>query len=246
MKKSGLTATLALSGALCLATLPAPAFAASYSDVESNAWYTAGGYIDYVSTNGYMTGYSGTGLFGPDDTLTRAEAATALYRAVNGGFDDPSSYLDENLTSFTDVETGTYYINAVTWLYENGIITGYDGGTTFAPDSPITREELVMMMSRVTSCLYPTGTTDSNGASLTKFDDATDISSWATNAMAWSVDIGIVSGQEVDFLASDTPEFSSTIIEPTRNATRAEEAKMLTVFRRDYVDKYDLKLCFDW
>ncbi len=247
MKKGMLFTSVALSGVLCLAALPAQAFAKAFSDVDPTAWYATGGYVDYVSANKYMTGYPGTDLFKPNETITRAEAASALYRTIENLADDPSTYFSENLTPFTDVETGTYYINAVTWLYMNGVVTGYDGTTLFAPNSPITREEFISMIGRAVGRFYPDGVTNSNGANLAKFDDADDISSWATANMAWSVDIGIISGYPVDFLGKGSEAGAvSWLIAPNQCASRAEVAKMLTIFQRDYITKYNVKIYYTW
>ena len=63
----------------CLAclVLARPAFASTeYSDVDEDAWYK--GCVTYVSNRGFMTGYEGTDLFGPEDLVTRAQAVTAI------------------------------------------------------------------------------------------------------------------------------------------------------------------------
>lgn len=81
----------------CLAclVLARPAFASTeYSDVDEDAWYK--GCVTYVSNRGFMTGYEGTDLFGPEDLVTRAQAVTAIYRAVTGDPEgrtsDPARY----------------------------------------------------------------------------------------------------------------------------------------------------------
>ena len=48
---------------------PVQALAAPYPDTPDSAWYVAGGYIDYVASQGLMGGYADTGLFGPEDTI---------------------------------------------------------------------------------------------------------------------------------------------------------------------------------
>lgn len=98
--------------------------------------------IKYLNTDdhiAYLEGY-GSGIFGPDRNMTRAEAAMMFYRLLR----DQSA---GKTTSFPDVDSAAWYGPAVEKLAGLGIITGYDDGT-FRPASSITRAEFVAMASR--------------------------------------------------------------------------------------------------
>lgn len=100
-------------------------------------WYHEA--VDYVLRNDLMGG-CGSGLFGPDNHLSRAQLAQILYNkegrpAVTGS------------STFTDVAPGAWYAPAVTWATERGIAGGYGNGT-FGPNDNITREQLTVMLWR--------------------------------------------------------------------------------------------------
>ena len=87
----------------------------------------------------YLQGYPG-GLFGPDDNMTRAEAAQMFYNLL----------LDQDVAvdaSFTDVPPGAWYAEAVNALASLGVLEGVGGGL-FAPERTITRAEFTVMAMR--------------------------------------------------------------------------------------------------
>jgi len=85
---------------------------------------------------------SGTedGTFHPDETVTRAQVATFLYR--NAG-----SPAVQNRATFTDVPSDSYYYHAVSWVAEKGITSGTTE-TTFSPDSVCTRGQILTFLYR--------------------------------------------------------------------------------------------------
>lgn len=111
----------------CLAclVLARPAFASTeYSDVDEDAWYK--GCVTYVSNRGFMTGYEGTDLFGPEDLVTRAQAVTAIYRAVTGDPEgrtsDPARYSHrDDWSGFSDTYGNAYCTAAINWAAERGV-----------------------------------------------------------------------------------------------------------------------------
>ena len=87
----------------------------------------------------YLNGY-GTGLFGPDDHMTRAEAAQMFYNLL----------LDQEVSTaahFTDVPADAWYARAVQTLASLGMVEGVGGGK-FAPERTITRAEFTVMAMR--------------------------------------------------------------------------------------------------
>ena len=88
----------------------------------------------------YISGYD-DGTFRPDNTITRAEAATII--AKLGGIDESKEY--EN--TFNDVAEDAWHKNYVNFAKEKGYIGGYDDNT-FAPDKVITRGEFAVILGR--------------------------------------------------------------------------------------------------
>ncbi len=88
-----------------------------------------------------ITNGVGDGLFSPEETCTRAQAATFLWRAQ--GEPTPESQAE----SFTDVPTDTYYTQAVLWAAEQGITNGVGEGR-FAPEEQCTRGQIVTFLWR--------------------------------------------------------------------------------------------------
>lgn len=86
-----------------------------YTDLNLSLWYHDG--IHYCVENGLMFGYPGN-LFGPNDTATRGQIVTILYRLEG----EPSV---QNECLFGDVADGSYYEDAITWAADSGIVFGY-------------------------------------------------------------------------------------------------------------------------
>ena len=190
----------------------------------AGVWYVADGWLDYVVTNGVMSGYAGSADFGPYDALTRGQAAAILYRAFTGA---TASTTDNGVDAgFPDVAPGSYCAAAVRWCAERGIVTGYEGGEwagTFRPDAPVSREELATMVARY-ACYAETsqaGVLPADEGALSRFADAGEVDGYARAAMAWCCENGVVGG------------VGGTSLAPHDGAWRASMAKMITVVTRD-------------
>ena len=181
-----------------------------FTDISEKDWFY--GDVMFVYENGLMLGTSKT-LFSPHGTAMRGMMATILWRMEG-------SPVPKGKNSFTDVEAGKWYADAITWTTENGIFAGY-GKDKFFPDDPITREQLAAIFYRYA---------DYKGYDLTvkgdldKFKDADKITDYAKTAMQWAVGSGLVKGK------------SGNLLDPQGTATRAEIAAMLHRF----IEKYKL------
>ena len=181
-----------------------------FTDISEKDWFY--GDVMFVYENGLMLGTSKT-LFSPHGTAMRGMMATILWRMEG-------SPVPKGKNSFTDVEAGKWYADAITWTAENGIFAGY-GKDKFCPDDPITREQLAAIFYRYA---------DYKGYDLTvkgdldKFKDADKITDYAKTAMQWAVGSGLVKGK------------SGNLLDPQGTATRAEIAAMLHRF----IEKYEL------
>ena len=172
-----------------------------FTDVSEKDWFY--GDVMFVYENGLMLGTSKT-LFSPHGTATRSMMATILWRMEG-------SPAPKGKNSFTDVEAGKWYADAITWTAENGIFAGY-GKDKFGPDDPITREQLAAIFYRYADYKGYDLTVKGN---LDKFKDADKITDYAKTAMQWAVGSGLVKGK------------SGNLLDPQGTATRAEIAAML-------------------
>ena len=177
---------------------------ANFTDVAADAWYADA--VQYVYENGLMSGTSET-TFSPDLTTTRGMIVTILYRMEN----EPAV---TGTTAFTDVAADQYYANAVAWAAQNGIVSGIDA-TTFAPNNAITREQMAAILYRYAQFK---GYDVSAKADLSVYTDAAQVSTYATDAMAWANGAELITGT------------SATTLSPAGNATRAQVATILMRF----------------
>ena len=182
---------------------------AGFTDVpgEDN-WAHAG--IDYCVANGLMSGV-GDNLFAPKMTTTRAQIVQILYNLEG----EPKV---SGTMPFTDL-TQNWYKDAVLWAYQTGVVSG-TSATTFAPDLPVTREQIaVILMGYAEKVLGVTRTW--TPADLSTFPDAGSVSGWAKDALADAVALGLISG------ASNGGQ---TYLEPQGSATREQVATILMEF----------------
>lgn len=161
--------------------------------------------IDFVVDRGLFNGVSDTD-FAPNSSITRGMFITVLGRIAEADF--PTG------ADFDDVANDAYYANYIAWSYENGIANGVSD-TSFAPDAPITREQMAVMLSNY-AAFAQTELAAANQAA--DFDDAHAISDWASEAVQLLQMAGVINGR-------DTGTF-----DPTATATRAEAATMFTRF----------------
>ena len=146
-------------------------------------------------------------LFKPADNITRAEFVKIL-AAVSG--QDVSKSTG---TSFSDVNAASWYAPYVEWAYRNGIVKGSNGN--FKPSANITRQDMAVMIENFSK--YMSKTVPSMEAGKIFADDSR-IASYAKDAVASLQKAGIISGDvNGKFL-------------PQSSATRAQAAKMITVY----------------
>jgi hypothetical protein len=170
--------------------------AEKFTDVDTSKWYHEA--VDYVLTKGVMEGNS-DGTFTPNGTLTRAQLAQILYNAAG-----KPEVTAEN--PFTDVPETHWYAKAVIWAAQAGVVEGYGDGK-FGPNDKISRQDLAVMLWRYAGEPAATQTA-------LDFTDAAQASDYATAALLWASETGIVQG--------DNGKLS-----PKGSATRAEAATMV-------------------
>ena len=107
-----------------------------FTDVTASDYYYNA--VLWAVENGITTGTSET-TFSPNESCTRAQCVTFLYRAVGSAATAKAS--------FTDVSADAYYAPAVDWAVEKGVTTG-TSATTFSPDDACTRAQIVTFLYR--------------------------------------------------------------------------------------------------
>ena len=176
-----------------------------FTDVtEGEDWFYDA--VAYVYENGIMAG-TGETVFEPTMELDRAMAAQLFYNlegkpAVTGD------------STFTDVTSGHWAVDAITWAAQNDIVAGIGGGL-YDPDSNVTREQFAVMLYKYARFkgydLTATG-------DLTQFPDADAISSWAETAMRWANGNELINGHE------------NGTIDPKGSTIRAQAASIMANF----------------
>lgn len=178
-----------------------------FADVNAGDWFYQDVLFSYEK--GLMSGMDAA-VFAPYANTTRAQIAVIFYRMEG-------SPAVEGENSFTDVVRGSgtaWFYDAVTWAQKNGIMGGYSN-SSFAPNDPITREQLAAIFYRYAQ--YKGYDTTQGGMAIREFDDYESISDYAMGAMAWAVNTGLVKGD-------------SNLLYPKGTATRAELAALFHRF----------------
>lgn len=172
-----------------------------FPDVAEGDWYYSA--VQYVYAHGIMSGMD-DGLFAPDQATTRGMIVTMLHRLEGSPAALPAAFLD--------VPVGAYYAGPVGWASACGIVNGIGDGL-FAPETPITREQLAAILYRF---VQYKGLDVTARADLGLFRDAASVSPYAAGAMSWAVAAELVNG-------------SDGALDPAGNATRAQVA---AIFQR--------------
>ena len=150
------------------------------------------GDVSYVEQNGLM-GSVGNGKFNPGDTTTRGMLMTILARL--DGVDTSGS--------------NPWYQTGMEWAMRTKVSDGTN------PEGPINREQFATMLWRYAGEPEVTG-------SLSSYPDASNVNSWASTAMVWAVQNGIIKGIDGK-------------LNPQGPATRSQAAAMLTRFCQNIV-----------
>ena len=159
-----------------------------FTDVTAGVYHDA---IMWAYKSKITTGVTET-TFAPKDSCTRAQIVTFLYRAAG------SPEVAENVANpFTDVSKDSVYYNAIMWAVDKKITTGVTE-TTFEPNSPCTRAQIVTFLYRAA------GSPELAKDAANPFSDVSD-SSVYYNAILWAVEKKITTGvTETTFVPNDT------------------------------------------
>lgn len=162
-----------------------------FVDVHNTDYYADA--VTWAAKNDIAKGTEAT-HFNPIGITTRGQVVSFLWRAAGC----PKPYNSDSV--FTDVKAGKYYEKAVIWATESGITAGTTK-TTFSPDAPVTRGEMVTFLYRYAHNPEISGTN--------KFVDVKD-KDYYKDAVVWASENGITSGVD------------STHFDPNRGCFRCE------------------------
>ncbi len=191
MYKMKRTVCAVLAGVTMLSATGISASAKTFSDISGH-W--AKNVIEKWSDKGVIEGYNGE--FNPDANIIRGDMALILNRIED--------YSEKGENTFSDLDNGAYYADAILKLNKAGIMLGSEGSVR--PKDCITREEAFVMLDRIYNF---TGTSQTTG-----FEDEGDISDWAKKAILAMCENKIING-------------SDGKINPKLNITRAEIIQLL-------------------
>lgn len=183
-----------------------------FSDVAKEQWYNSS--VQNVWEKGLIKGVTDAS-FQPQSTLTRAMVVTILGR-LEGVKEE-----DYTQSKFSDVDINEWYSVYVTWAAEKGIANGITE-TEFAPNTPVTREQLAAFIQRY---IEKKGLA-ARGENSLGYKDADAVSSYARIAVSACKNLGIMQGDDEGNFA------------PANNTTRAEAAAVITRLEK-YIADYE-------
>ena len=189
--------------------IPANCPSQAFADLDTTRWYHE--YTDYVIGNGLMNGV-GDNRFAPNNNTTRGQLVTVLYRLAG-------SPAVEEAATFTDVAGDIWYSAAIAWAEDMGIAQGVTE-TRFAPGNTVTREQAATFLYRFVTGYLAVDPVD--GADLSVYTDAGNISGYAEEAVAWATAEGLFEG------------FPDGRLLPQGTLTRAQMAKLLAILDQKF------------
>lgn len=146
---------------------------APFRDVPTDAYYYDA--VKWAAEKGITTGQA-NGLFGSDQSCTRAQIITFLWRTAG-------SPVVNYAMEMGDVSADAYYAEAVRWALSRGITSGTGGGA-FSPDDACTRAQAVTLLARALSA---------KAGSAANFTDV-PADAYYAQAVSWAVENGITTG----------------------------------------------------
>lgn len=145
--------------------------------------------VDFVSARELFNG-TAPALFSPEASMTRGMVVTVIARLAGENTDGGANWYDKGCA----------------WAVANGVSDGTD------PNSSITREQLAAMLYRYYGSPTASG-------SLSAYADAASVSAFASDAMQWCVNNGIINGMD-------------GLLNPQGQATRAQVSAMFARYIR--------------
>ena len=204
IKKSAIIGDRAYAEITGAATLEITEIHKYWNDVKEKDWFAEA--VKFAVSHELMNGVDRY-EFAPNAPMTRAMLVTVLYR-----LEDEPEFIG-GLASFPDVDVKSWYAEAVAWASESGLVNGTENG--FEPNANVTREQIATILYRYAKYIGLVAQDSATSADMSAFNDGDKVSSWAQEAMAWAVEVGLFKGDDTNSL------------NPQGEATRAEVATLL-------------------
>ncbi len=206
-----------------------------FADVDEGRYY----YDDvmWAVEKGITSGVTDI-RFAPDDTCTRAQLVTFLWR-YNG-----SPEPEGGSTKFNDIKSSDYFYKAVLWAYQNEIVSGVSDNQ-FAPSKTCTRGEAITFLWRCQRLR--------SGAAI----DFTDVhsSDYYFYSVKWAVEKGITKGITQNQFAPANPVTRGQIVRflhmaDTTKSTVLDKSKWQIIYidAEHVLDNvgHTLRAAFNW
>jgi len=177
------------------------AYSKSFEDTDGH-WAQAD--IEWLASKLLVKGITESD-FAPNKSITRAEFATLLVRALG--------LKEQTGATFSDINAAEWFAGYAAAAAKSGLIEGYEDGT-FRPSQTISREEMAVLALRAASFVAKQDAS-AQASALESFSDAEAISDWARQASAFAVDSGLMNG------------VSDTSFAPKDQSNRAQAAVIL-------------------
>ncbi|HNA58670.1 MAG TPA: choice-of-anchor Q domain-containing protein, partial [Chitinophagales bacterium] len=116
---------------------PSVGTSTEFGDVSTSHWAAA--WIKQLATEA-ITGGCGSGIYCPENTVTRAQMAVFLLKAMHG-----SSYSPPNVTATFGDTSGHWAEDWIEQLATEGITSGCGGGN-YCPENPVTRDQMAVFL----------------------------------------------------------------------------------------------------
>lgn len=182
----------------------------SFSDVTKANFPWAVNEIEVLASKDIITGTGAANLFAPNVQVTRAEFISLLVRTLELKADKS----DMAKVKFSDVPAGSWYEEAVQTAAAKGLIGGYEDGK-FAPNKPITRAEMAVVLSKALSASGSGSQAATAATADSGFADQSQIPVWAKEAVAKVTRLGTMQGR------------ADNRFDPHEVTTRAEAAVVM-------------------
>ena len=192
---------------LITGVIPSGAEDTGFNDVQDPKAY----YYNpvYWAVEEGVTAGTSADTFSPAGFCTRAQIVTFIWR-LSGEADAESS------SGFSDVPESAYYAQAVSWAVEQGITSG-TSATTFSPQDPCTRAQIVTFLWRLDG-------KPSASAEL-QFSDVS-VKNYFAEAVSWAVDKNVTTGT------------SKTTFSPQDTCTRAQAVTFIHRYYQSVTEKF--------
>lgn len=152
---------------------------------------------------GYSESKNGSVTFKKDTSSLKIEGLKNYYAIYS------NSGSTSTTKTFSDVKNDAYYKKSVDWAVEKGITLGTSNGTTFSPNDPCTRAQMVLFLYRLAGSPEV-----QENAKIKEFKDVKSGASYE-KALNWALSKGITAGT------------SKTTFGPNESCTRAQMAQFL-------------------